>query len=146
MHNGSQIRQYLWIWKIVNNCQYSTVAVQMSSSLWLCWVPSFVLNDLYMYIIFFILQYLKKFPKNWMTRRNVLTNLPHYYLFLVFLHQFCETYSTEQLETLQYGVEHFFGSDQYKCLQNIRVDCLPRPDNSDVISQIFKTLYNIIWQ
>ena len=26
-------------------------------------------------------------------------NLPHYYLFLVFLHRFCETYSTEQLET-----------------------------------------------
>ena len=30
-----------------------------------------VLNDLYTYIIFFILQNLKKFPKNWMTRRNV---------------------------------------------------------------------------
>ena len=51
------------------------------------------------------------------------------YLFLAFLHQFCETYSTEQLETSQYSVEHFFGSDQYKRLQNIRGDCLPRPNN-----------------
>ena len=75
-----------------------------------------VLNDLYTYIIF-ILQNLKKSPKNWMTRRNVVlesfgANLPYYYLFLVFLHQFCETYSTKQLETSQYDVEDFFGGDQ----------------------------------
>ena len=39
-------------------------------------------------------------------------NLPYYYLFLAFLHQFCETYSTKQLETSQYDVEDFFGGDQ----------------------------------
>ena len=130
----SLIKICLSIWKIVNDCQYSTVAVQISSFLWLCRVSNFVFNDLNTYIIFFILQNLKKVPKKMdEKKKRVLesfgANLPHYYLFVVVLHQSCETYSTEQLETSQYGVEHFFGGDQYKCLQNTRVDCLPHPDN-----------------
>ena len=75
-----------------------------------------VLNDLYTYIIFFIAKSEEISKKLDDRKKRVLesfgANLPYYYLFLVFLHQFCETYSTKQLETSQYDIEHFFGGNQ----------------------------------
>ena len=137
MRNGSQIRECLSIWKIVNDCQYSTVAVAISSSLWLCRVPNFVLNDLYMYIIFFILQNVKKFSKKWMTR--IICSW-HFFISSV---KHIPQNNWKHRSTVWSISSVATNISVFKIFEEIVY--LALIINSDVISQIFKTLYNIFW-
>ena len=133
MRNGSQIRQCLSIWKIVNHCQYPTVPVQISSSLWLCRVPNFVLNDLYTYIIFFILQNLKKFPKNWMTRRNACmkASVPTFHTIICSWYFFISSVKHIPQNNWKHRSTAWSISSVVTKISvfNIQVGCLPRPDN-----------------
>ena len=91
-----------------------------------------VSNDLYTYIIF-ILQNLKKFPKNWMTRRNACmkASVPTFHTIICSWYFFISSVKHIPQNNWKHRSTAWSISSVVTKISvfNIQVDCLPRPDN-----------------